>query len=220
MSDEDVKPAFSLSGEVVQRFFPREVRFTLPNHQQLLFRPGVQDVPVEVVDNPWFTDNGVVEFKPGEPLPPLVQRAPYGSPAFELTATGRALHAPAPTTPPVVLTPVEEAEAAEKAVQEAESALEVLQMRAAALRSVVNELIARQNAEAAGGASGEAGGNAAAVVVEPTDAAASSGEPAAVVEPPQEPAAVVEPPQEPAAVAEPPQQQPKGGNVGKRAART
>ena len=181
MSDEDVKPAFSLSGKVVQRFFPREVRFTLPNHQQLLFRPGIQDVPVEVVDNQWFTDNGVVEFKLGEPLPPLVQRAPHGSPAFELTAAGRALHAPAP---PVVLTPIEEAEAAEKAVQEAESALEALQMRAAALRSVANELVARQSAEAAAEASGEPGGNAAAVVVEPTDAAASSGEQAAVAEQP------------------------------------
>lgn len=68
--------------DTVDRFFPRMVKLTLPDHTQRIFQPGLQSVPKELADHPWLVDNGVIELKSKSPLPPMVQPAVPGTQAY------------------------------------------------------------------------------------------------------------------------------------------
>lgn len=83
---EPNRPAFQVDeNNTVYRFFPKEVRLTLPDHTQRRWPPGLQRVPRELADHQWLKDNGVVELNTDAPLPPMMLSAPPGTQAHAAT---------------------------------------------------------------------------------------------------------------------------------------
>lgn len=80
------RPAFAVDEtDIVHRFFPKEVRLTLPDHTQRRWPPGLQRVPRQLADHQWLKDNGVVELDNTAPLPPMMLSAPPGTQAHAAT---------------------------------------------------------------------------------------------------------------------------------------
>lgn len=80
----------------VTKFFPREVKLTLPDYSTRFFNAGVQLVPAELSEHPWLKDNGMVDVPQGSPLPPAMLSAPPGSAAFAKSGVYDATRIPDP----------------------------------------------------------------------------------------------------------------------------
>lgn len=74
------QPYFIDETDTVNRFFPRPVNLTLPDHTQRRFPAGNQAIPRQLADDPWLTKNGVVDYEARpDKLPPMMRTAPVGS---------------------------------------------------------------------------------------------------------------------------------------------
>lgn len=69
------------------RFFPKPVNLTLPGHTVRKFPAGMQQVPVQFLNDQWLIDNGMQEIPEGQPLR-LQPQAPLGSQGYA-TAFGQ-----------------------------------------------------------------------------------------------------------------------------------
>lgn len=133
------------SGNTEPRFFPKDVRYTLPNHTTRVFKAGVQEVPEEYLKDSWLIAMGMSEPPSSGALPPLMRKAPIGSQAHaaSIGASGvyDATYAPRQHSE---YDPVAEADQADADVAAAEANLDTLRDRAAALREVSDKHVARQ----------------------------------------------------------------------------
>lgn len=75
-------PAFAVDeSNKVDRFFPKPVTLTLPDHTQRKWPAGLHKVPVQLADHPWLKANGVIEPQSGQVAPQMMLQAPPGSQA-------------------------------------------------------------------------------------------------------------------------------------------
>lgn len=63
------------------RYLPRSVKLTLPGHITRQFPAGIQEIPVQLLDDPWLVANGMTQYNAREPLP-IQPKAPIGSHAY------------------------------------------------------------------------------------------------------------------------------------------
>jgi hypothetical protein len=77
-SVESPKPFVLDETKTQTRFLPRPVTLTLPGHVTRKFPAGVQEIPEQLLNDPWLKANGMKEYEKGAPLP-LQPQAPIGS---------------------------------------------------------------------------------------------------------------------------------------------
>lgn len=63
------------------RFLPKPVTLTLPDHTQRKFGAGLQEIPVQLLEDPWLKKNGMIEYRGRDPLPPMMMTAMPGTQA-------------------------------------------------------------------------------------------------------------------------------------------
>ena len=142
------KEAPALSGQTVQRFFPKPVRLTLQDHTVREFPAGLQNIPEEYAEHEWLKRNGVVEYKAGDPLPPLGLKAVPGTQAYAASVGASGIY-DATKAPSQVSTPdpVGVADQADAEVEAMEAQLKVKRDQAKALRSISDKYVEDRDAK-------------------------------------------------------------------------
>lgn len=134
--------SYKLSGDTERRFFPKNVRYTSVGHQNHEFKAGINEVPVEFLEDQWLKDNGMKVFEGTAPVV-LQPQAELGSQAYAASVASSGVYdATFVPRQHSVLDIVQHADAAEKDLAVMESNLEKQREYVEGIRKMADDKLA------------------------------------------------------------------------------